>query len=107
MLPFNSLCMYVRTICILIFIKEVINFVNIFSLLLISVERDLKELEVHKVQRELEIGMEKWQDRILLLQWLDVNRAKEQASRELEIKVERLQQKNRAKTIIHTMNINK
>ncbi|XP_014280305.1 DNA ligase 1 [Halyomorpha halys] len=72
-----------------------------------SVERDLKELEVHKVQRELEVGMEKWQDRILLLQWLDVNRAKEQAGRELEIKVERLQQKNRAKTIIHTMNINK
>lgn len=62
---------------------------------------------MQRAQREMDVGMERWQDRVLLLQWLDVARATEQAARELEIKVEKLQQKNRAKNILHSININK
>lgn len=70
-------------------------------------ERELREQEVHRVQRELEEGLEKWQDDVLILQWLDSMRAQEQATKEIEFKVEQLQRRARSKNILHTMNYNK
>uniref|UniRef100_A0A224XBB2 Putative myosin-3 n=1 Tax=Panstrongylus lignarius TaxID=156445 RepID=A0A224XBB2_9HEMI len=72
-----------------------------------SLERELREQEVHRVQRELEEGLEKWQDDVLILQWLDSMRAHEQATKEIECKVEKLQRRARSKNILHTMNYNK
>ncbi|XP_014241769.1 synaptonemal complex protein 1-like [Cimex lectularius] len=72
-----------------------------------SIDREIKEQDVKRVQRQIEEGMERWQDRILLLQWLDSERAQEQVAKGIEVKVERLQQKQRNKEILHTMNINK
>uniref|UniRef100_T1HXD0 Uncharacterized protein n=2 Tax=Rhodnius prolixus TaxID=13249 RepID=T1HXD0_RHOPR len=72
-----------------------------------SLERELREQEVHRVQRELEEGLEKWQDDVLILQWLDSMRAQEQATKEIEFKVEQLQRRARSKNILHTMNYNK
>ncbi|KAK9505364.1 hypothetical protein O3M35_009444 [Rhynocoris fuscipes] len=72
-----------------------------------SLDRELREQEVHRVQRELEEGLERWQDDVLLIQWLDSLRAQQQSAKELERKVERLQRNARSKNILHTMNYNK
>ncbi|BES92326.1 Chromosome 1 open reading frame 65 [Nesidiocoris tenuis] len=72
-----------------------------------SVERELKEQEVKSVQRRIEEGYEMWQDKVLLLQWLDSERADEQVTRRMAAKIEKMRQKQRNKEIVHAINLNK
>ncbi|KAF6212788.1 hypothetical protein GE061_010497 [Apolygus lucorum] len=72
-----------------------------------SIERELREQEVRKVQRRMEEGLEMWQDRVLMLQWLDSERAEEQVSRNLESKIDKLRRQQKNKEIIHAINLNK
>uniref|UniRef100_A0A0A9WDS4 Myosin-3 n=2 Tax=Lygus hesperus TaxID=30085 RepID=A0A0A9WDS4_LYGHE len=72
-----------------------------------SIERELREQEVRKVQRRMEEGLEMWQDRVLMLQWLDSERAKEQVTQNLESKIDKLRRQHKNKEIVHAINLNK
>jgi hypothetical protein len=59
------------------------------------------------MQRELEVGLERWQDRVLLGQWAALGRAQIQARLNLETRLSNIHHKNNLKNIFHTHNINK
>ncbi|KAL1123363.1 hypothetical protein AAG570_002448 [Ranatra chinensis] len=72
-----------------------------------SVLRDLRHQRAELVQKELEQGLEKWQDDVMVTQWVATLRAEEQAIRELEARTQRLHEKNKIRQILHKHNLNK
>lgn len=91
------------------FKKENKNFmtVYIFSYSFISLQREEHMGQVHRVARELEDGMQRWQDRIMLMQYEQLRRAKENAALYTDNKRLRAEIDNRRRTLEHSAKIQK
>ncbi|KAK7867401.1 hypothetical protein R5R35_003831 [Gryllus longicercus] len=67
-----------------------------------SLERAIKFQQVRELHDELEIGLEKWQEQVLALQWEATQKAERNASRNVESKRQRVEMENRARRQHHS-----
>lgn len=61
--------------------------------------------QVHRVARELEDGMQRWQDRIMLMQYEQLRRAKENAALYTDNKKLRTEIENKRRILEHSAKI--
>jgi hypothetical protein len=67
-----------------------------------SLERSIKFQQVHQIHDELDLGLKKWQDQILTLQWKATQQAEAKATRHLDSKRQKVENENRARWLHHT-----
>ncbi|KAE9534304.1 hypothetical protein AGLY_008394 [Aphis glycines] len=70
-----------------------------------SLQREQHMGQVHRVARELEDGMQRWQDRIMLMQYEQLRRAKENAALYTDNKKLRAEIENKRRIIEHSAKI--
>ncbi|XP_027838855.1 golgin subfamily A member 6-like protein 22 isoform X2 [Aphis gossypii] len=70
-----------------------------------SLQREQHMGQVHRVARELEDGMQRWQDRIMLMQYEQLRRAKENAALYTDNKKLRAEIENKRRVIEHSAKI--
>lgn len=58
---------------------------------------------VHRVARELEDGMQRWQDRVMVMQYEQMKRAKENAALYTDSKRLRAEIENKRKALEHSV----
>lgn len=69
--------------------------------------QELHREQVRQLARELQTGMEQWQDQVLLLQWRTLQRAKINAELHLENKRLKTQTKNNERAQLHALRFRK
>lgn len=62
---------------------------------------------MRQLARELQTGMEQWQDQVLLLQWRALQRAKVNARLHLENKRLKTQCENNERALLHALRLRK
>lgn len=72
-----------------------------------SLYKELHSEHVRQLARELQIGMEQWQDQVLLLQWKALQRAQTNAKLLLENKRLKTQSENKERTLMHALRFRK
>jgi hypothetical protein len=82
-----------------IWMKGSLSFIpNLFF----SSERSIRFQQVHQLHDELDLGLQKWQDQILALQWKATQQADAKAMRHLDSKRQKVETENRARWLHHT-----
>lgn len=61
--------------------------------------------QVHRVAKELEDGMQRWQDRIMLMQYEQMKRARENAALYTDTKKLRAEIENKRRALEHSAKI--
>jgi len=80
-------------------------FILIIIHIAISLQREQHMGQVHRVARELEDGMQRWQDRIMLMQYEQLRRAKENAALYTDNKKLRAEIENKRRILEHSTKI--
>jgi len=78
---------------------------RVFERDFISLQREEHMGRVHRVARELEDGMQRWQDRIMLMQYEQMKRAKENAALYTDNKKLRAEIGNKRRALEHSAKI--
>ncbi len=69
--------------------------------------KELHSEHVRQLARELQIGMEQWQDQVLLLQWQALQRARTNAKLHLENRKLKTQSENNERVLLHALRFRK
>lgn len=69
--------------------------------------KELHSEQVRQLARELQAGMEQWQDQVLLLQWQALQRARTNARLHIENKRLKTQCENNERALLHALRIKK
>ena len=72
-----------------------------------SLNKELHSEQVRQLARELQTGMEQWQDQVLLLQWRALQKAKMNAKLQLESKRLKTQTENHERALLHALRFRK
>lgn len=99
-LPHMLLCAYILS-CIYYWTSQL----SVWSFshhVFCSLERAIRFQQVHELHDELDMGLKKWQDQILSLQWETTQQAEAKATRHLDSKRQKVEIENRARWLRHT-----
>ena len=65
-------------------------------------ERSIKFEQAHQLHDELEMGLKKWQEQVLTLQWEATQSAEVKATRHLQSKRQKVESENKARMLHHS-----
>uniref|UniRef100_A0A1B6C1E2 Uncharacterized protein n=1 Tax=Clastoptera arizonana TaxID=38151 RepID=A0A1B6C1E2_9HEMI len=72
-----------------------------------SAEQRLKAMQVKEIHRDLEKGLEQWQDQVMLLQWADSQRAEASVQTQIGNRRLRLEIENKERQLLHVQRMQK